>query len=1058
MEADPVTSYFGDHFNNNTLEDGRIWTDKSVSAGSMTCFDADGKPVTTMDSAKNEFLVTLSALGQSYNVASLQVPVDAVFVIDISSSMSAYDIAGNTGTPTGTTRDFLLVNALNAALKNIMAANPENRVSVIGYAGNNTYRFLNLDHYDLAGGDYFSITLTGSTHYVNVNPALAGGAGTTARAAVSGGTPTQLGIAEGAQMLTNNPDTEYHFTRSNGEKDSITRKPIMILMTDGDPTFGWLNYTMQGETGASYTAGNGNPGAGDIGTDLVTVLTAAHWKDRIQDHYYPRHDCAPTIYTLGVGVTGVHAPSVMDPAHNAAANTFTFSGTSYNLKSLLDNFTSTGLASPQISFPMNTRGTNTTWQSVSLTNTDHQIKSYAYTDGYYNADSEDALNDAFNSIAQSIITKGGYVTRPGEDPEFSGYLTMIDPLGKHMEFKESKGIFINGELRRGTNFARLISQGPTLPGGGENTYYSNYLRTLSAHANVTEAVAQELIESARAADSVFYNSESDFFSSIKWYADSDMKYVGNFFEADGTPCARPEGATSLVDLRGWYLDMTDYITEKPTNLSNIFMTITTALAPGDFNLRDARINLSMAAGQQAVRWYIPAAILPIRSVSCREDPDNPGPGRLRVAVDRTLPIKLTFSVGLRGDFDPGQLSDSYKTQFATPDGKGYYFFTNDWSGDPSKEIIDTAEASFTPHGENPYYFYTQEADLYVKRGESYVAATELTDADTYYTLEEYFDQNVAGYRASKYVPVDRSVTDVSTRAAGGAPFIEAGQPKAHPSSRVLKKQNVTQTNTHVNYAEFGSPVAGESYAITHYLGNNGRLTIPVASLELQKLWEGESLDEVWVQLYRNGEPYRAPLQLDEAGDWKSTIADLLLFETAADSEGNVSGYAYTIAEGSCVDGEFMPYDLVNPLEGYEISYTQPEWSEDHSELSPAAVRNVRQPVIGGDPGERDPSGEDPGERDPGEENPGGEEPGVESPGGEEPAGEEPAGGEPGGGEPGRGPIEVPGTAGKGKGSAALPKTGDIPTGVIVAGAVLVLAVIIAIAVVTTRKRRSSKPA
>jgi len=1045
MKADPLTNTHGDSFENNTLEDGRIWTDKSVSAGDMTYHDDEGNALTTIEAAKDNFIVSLSALGQSYNVARLQVPVDTVFVIDLSSSMSAYDMAGNTGAPLGTTRDFLLVSALNTAIKSVMGANSENRVSVVGYAGNNTYTFLNLNHYDLASGDYFSITLTGSTHYINVNSALNGGAGTTTRAAVSGGTPTQLGIAAGARVLTNNTDTEYSFTRPDGEEDSVTRKPIMILMTDGDPTFGWLNFTMQSETGTSYTAGSGNPGAGDIGTDLTTILTASYWKDRIQDHYYPSGEAAPTVYTLGVGVTGVHALAVMDPVNKAAANSFSFQGTTYNLKTLLDDFISTGSTSPQISFPMNTRGSNTVWQLVSLTNTNRVVTSYAYTDGYYSADSEDALNSAFDSITQNIMTKGGYVTLPGEDPEFSGYLTMIDPLGKYMEFKDMKGIFVNGEMRRGSNFARLISQGPTLSGGGENTYYSNYLRTLSAHAGVSTAVAQELIESARAAKSIFYNSdaEGDFFNSIKWYADSNMKYVGNFYDDDGAPLAPPAGATCSIDLRGWYLDLSDYITEKPANLSNVFMTITTALEPGDFNLGDAGMDMPLIKGQQAVRWYIPAAMIPIRSVSYQEDPNNPG--NSTVVVDKILPIKLAFTVGLKGGFDPSEVSDAYKKQFATPDGLGYHFYSNDWNGDPAKETIDTAEASFTPHEENPYYFYVEEADLYVKQGEDYVAATTLDDETTYYTLEEYFDQNAEDYMASRYLPVDRTVTDISVR-AGGVPFIEAGQPKAHPISRLLKSDNVTQTNAYTSYAEFGARTSGGAYAITHYLGNNGRLTIPVTPLELRKEWTGEELDQVWVQLYRNGTPYREPVELDAAGAWKATIADLLSYTTTANAAGNVTGFTYTVAEGTMVEGEFHPSDPDNPLNGYDVSYTQPEWDAGHTTLSPAVVHNT-QHTEGGNGGNVGGGGGNGGNGGGGNGGGGGNVGGGNGGGGEFGTGNGNGGGNGTGNGGGTGTID------DGKGSTSLPKAGDVLPRLIAIMLALASVAVVTIALIRARKKR-----
>ena len=58
---------------------------------------------------------------------------------------------------------------------------------------------------------------------------------------VYGGTYTQAGIKEGAGILTS-ANTKFT-TTVNGKQKEITRTPVMILLSDGDPTYYNENYT-----------------------------------------------------------------------------------------------------------------------------------------------------------------------------------------------------------------------------------------------------------------------------------------------------------------------------------------------------------------------------------------------------------------------------------------------------------------------------------------------------------------------------------------------------------------------------------------------------------------------------------------------------------------------------------------------------------------------------------------------------------------------------------------------------------------------------------------------
>ena len=76
----------------STQYNGRVWTDKSVSTDDVTFSGDAGSSVTVPigegDDA-SDFLVTYSALATSQQVSGeSNVPVDVVFVVDLSGSMS----------------------------------------------------------------------------------------------------------------------------------------------------------------------------------------------------------------------------------------------------------------------------------------------------------------------------------------------------------------------------------------------------------------------------------------------------------------------------------------------------------------------------------------------------------------------------------------------------------------------------------------------------------------------------------------------------------------------------------------------------------------------------------------------------------------------------------------------------------------------------------------------------------------------------------------------------------------------------------------------------------
>lgn len=118
----------------NTSSIGRIWTDKTVSADSVTT--SDGNVVKCDNSA---FVTVLSALSGTSNVASTSTtPLDIVLVLDASGSM-------DDNMSDGTKRIDALKSAANGFIgeiadqnKGISDESKQHQVSIVKFAGNKT--------------------------------------------------------------------------------------------------------------------------------------------------------------------------------------------------------------------------------------------------------------------------------------------------------------------------------------------------------------------------------------------------------------------------------------------------------------------------------------------------------------------------------------------------------------------------------------------------------------------------------------------------------------------------------------------------------------------------------------------------------------------------------------------------------------------------------------------------------------------------------------------------------------------------------------------------------
>lgn len=277
-----------------SVNDGKLLTDKSVvymgdDYGAFDRYD------------EGTFGVALSVLGQDYQMKEMdhvKIPVDVIFVLDVSGSMG--NMAGSV------TRREAVVNAVNTAMSQIMDDNPENRAGVVLYSSGGS-TLLSLDHYTAGrNGQYLNY----NNEKIRTAYSLRGrqsGTITQTYGEVNGftqshGTYTQYGIALGAQMLQRNSDTTYtamlHQGTGEERQVTVTRQPVIILLSDGDPTHCTSNYT-DVLSGPAYGDGVYPSTTNNKGVQgYYTILSANYYKGAVGRHY----DTPAMFYTIGMGI------------------------------------------------------------------------------------------------------------------------------------------------------------------------------------------------------------------------------------------------------------------------------------------------------------------------------------------------------------------------------------------------------------------------------------------------------------------------------------------------------------------------------------------------------------------------------------------------------------------------------------------------------------------------------------------------------------------------------------------------------------------------------------
>lgn len=248
---------------------------------------------------------------------SVKTPLDVVFVLDVSGSMNDND------------KDKTMVDSVNSAISTIMQENPDSRVGAVAYSSkenssysnnSNAITLLPLGKYTpKSDGKYLTIkddtyTITWRDEWgipqsatydkdiisTNVNEVAS------ISLNVYGGTYTQAGVKAGADILTS-ASTKYT-TKVNGKDKEVTRTPVIILLSDGNPTYYNKNY--QSLTGDRSGTGNST----SENDAYYTIKTADYYKKQVTSHYYGTTETKSKFYTIGLNMSGTLSKTILDPS------------------------------------------------------------------------------------------------------------------------------------------------------------------------------------------------------------------------------------------------------------------------------------------------------------------------------------------------------------------------------------------------------------------------------------------------------------------------------------------------------------------------------------------------------------------------------------------------------------------------------------------------------------------------------------------------------------------------------------------------------------------------
>ncbi len=323
---------------------------------------------------------------------------------------------------------------------------------------------------------------------------------------------------------------------------------------------------------------------------------------------------------------------------------------------------------------------------------------------------------------------------------------------------------------------------------------------------------------------------------------------------------------------------------------------------------------------------IPASLIPMRDVDVHVENDQ----TVAYVSSSTEPIALIYGVSLRENLTNVRDDYPYKN------GSLWDFYTNAWEPENYPGSIPTY-AEYSPNAENPYYYNQCDTLIYVYDAgtSSYVPATSYDVNTEYYFANTHYDED--GIHTA-FIKLVKNLEHFGTGISADS-FLHIGD-----DGKLYKNEgspNVTNLNTlhdlKTDFAEgnatgtadyykkvFHNPTVEEAKPdnaviaddLKTLLGNNGKLSLDVATIKLTKIWNDAG----------------NALALRPSGVTFDVYRDGLFFETITVNQADctVSGnkwvYEYQVPFG---------YDYTvreKPVDGYVTTYSEDTFTVTNTSL------------------------------------------------------------------------------------------------------------------------------
>lgn len=802
--------------------------------------------------------------------------------------------------------------------------------------------------------------------------------------ATGDGTYTQLGIYQGRTLFEGMyGDTTIDTGLIQG---GTKRIPIMVLMTDGAPTYGKSDYTFANNT--TRDMGNGSTVTWELA--FTTQATAAHTLS-VMERVYDREGL---FYTLGLGVQETQATSVLDPANNTSTeltgwwNTYK-TGTTTTLFTYGNNNNSVTVSRQETSYTRDPDDTSLTNISISeMVGSDTVKGNFPYADRYFPASDSTGLVDAFDKIVEQIKIQSKYyptLVTTGEY-DMDGYVTIVDELGEYMEVKDIKGLLYNNTLHSGAKLIAAMYNGTygnrtTWTELGWKLVYSIRERfdvaatgdnvdgdatEYGTPIEVTNSVVTTLLSQAWAdgqlggtysdngtSENLEDDTVTDFSNYISYYVNAKGQYLG-FHAKNHTEADYPVGTKYI----GYSYVFSGNITGTTSSIANTEMMHIVVQVYEDVSDTETK-------GHQTVTWRVPAALIPTVMYEISVEGNQLTESTVEtIKYTGDTPIRLVYEVGLNDELTPINIVEKLTAEGAhahpTTDG-GYYFYSNRWGDGKGVTELDpnnhkATVAHYSPSVENERYYYTEDTILYINVNGSYVPYTGTAQPSDMYpndnTDSGYYRpvhvisgaESTTGASASlttKYVPVAASVlsdTSATKQATDGTNqwYVVKGTIYQQTArDRVYKATNTTETLEYVDYPVIAHPTGSDTdYAVFLFHGNNGRLKVmPATGIKLTK--EVDTASTVTGAVHN----FEFVITLDKAPTaLKITDED---YEELPAEDYTVNGNTITVK--NVTDGETV---YITGL-AEDTTYTVTESANRYYTIQSVSAETVTEKVAGG---------------------------------------------------------------------------------------------------------------